>query len=141
MLELCKHPEIQKKVQDEIDRVLIEANSEEISYDMLHKMKYLECCIDEALRKYPIVPILNRECSKEHKFAGTNWTLKKGTPIIIPVQGLHRDPDIYENPLEFRPERFIDSSNGNGKSNGVFYLPFGDGPRLTIFYIYSHDSY
>ena len=96
---------------------------------MLGEMKFLECCIDEALRKYPIVPSLSRECSKDHTFPGTKWTIEKGTSVFIPVLGFHRDPEIYENPMEFRPSRFLDSPTGNGKSNGVFYLPFGDGPR------------
>ena len=105
------------------------ANSKEITYDMLHEMKYLECCIDEALRKYPIVPILIRECTKDHTFTGTNWTVEKGTTIFLPIQGLQRDPNIYDNPMEFIPERFLNSATGNGKSKGLYYLPFGDGPR------------
>lgn len=129
LFELCRHPEAQKKVQKEIDEVMKAANSKEITYDMLGEMKYLECCIDEALRKYPIVPILIRECTKDHTFTGTNWTVEKGTTIFLPVQGLQRDPNIYDNPMEFIPERFLDSPTGNGKSNGLFYLPFGDGPR------------
>lgn len=92
-------------------------------------MKYLECCVDEALRKYPIVSTLTRECNKDHKFSGTDYVVEKGTQIFIPVLGFHRDPEIYENPMEFRPERFLDSSTGHGKSSGAFYLPFGDGPR------------
>ena len=108
------------------------ANSKEVTYDMLGEMKYLECCIDEALRKYPIVPMLNRECTKDHTFTGTKYTIEKGTSLFIPVQGIQRDPDIYENPMEFRPERFLDSPTGNGNSKGLFYLPFGDGPRNCI---------
>ncbi|KAL7027301.1 hypothetical protein ACKWTF_005400 [Chironomus riparius] len=132
LFELSRHPEIQKQVQDEIDKVTKKANSKEITYDMLGDMKFLECCIDEALRKYPIVPSLSRECSKDHTFPGTKYTIEKGTSVFIPVLGFHRDPEIYENPMEFRPERFLDSPTGNGKSNGVFYLPFGDGPRNCI---------
>ena len=129
LLELCRNPKTQRKAQEEIDRVMKESNSKEITYDMLGEMKYLECCIDEALRKYPIVPMLNRECTKDHTFVGTKYKIEKGTTLYIPVQGLQRDPDIYENPMEFRPERFLNSPTGNGNSKGLFYLPFGDGPR------------
>ena len=105
------------------------ANSKEITYDMLGEMKFLECCIDEALRKYPIVPMLIRECTKDYTFTGTKLTVEKGTSVFIPVQGIQRDPNIYEKPMEFIPDRFKDSPTGNGKSNGLFYMPFGDGPR------------
>jgi cytochrome P450 family 9 len=54
---------------------------------------------------------------------------RKKSGIFIPVIGLHRDPQIYDNPMEFRPERFLDSPHGHGKVKGLFYLPFGDGPR------------
>ncbi|CAG9801978.1 unnamed protein product [Chironomus riparius] len=132
LLELCKNPKTQTKAQEEIDRVMKAANSKEVTYDMLGEMKYLECCIDEALRKYPIVPMLNRECTKDHTFTGTKHTIEKGTTLFIPVQGIQRDPDIYDNPMEFRPERFLDSPTGNGNSKGLFYMPFGDGPRNCI---------
>ena len=98
---------------------------------MLSEFKYLDCCIDETTRKYPIVPVLNRECSKDYNLNGSNQKIEKGIAIFIPVLGLHRDPDIFEDPLEFKPERFVDSSTGNGRSQGLFYLPFGDGPRLV----------
>lgn len=52
---------------------------------------------------------------------------------MIPVLGIHRNPDIYENPMEFRPERFLESSTGSTKTTkGCYYLPFGDGPRNCI---------
>ncbi|CAG9801981.1 unnamed protein product [Chironomus riparius] len=132
LFELCRHPEIQKKVQKEIDEALKAANTNEITYDILQDLKYLECCVDEALRKYPIVPVLIRECTKDHTFSETNWTVEKGTTIFLPVQALQRDPNIYDNPMEFIPERFIDSPTGNGNSKGLYYLPFGDGPRNCI---------
>lgn len=132
MYELSKNPDKQKKVHEELDNLLKSGDINNLTYDVLASMKYLECCIDETLRKYPIVPILNRESTKDHTFAGTNMTIEKGTPITIPVLGLQRDPEIYDEPLEFRPERFLNSPNGSGKGKGIFYLPFGDGPRSCI---------
>lgn len=132
MYELSKNPDKQKKVHEEIDRVLQSGDIDDLTYDVLGAMKYLDCCVDETLRKYPIVPILNRECTKDHTFAGTNMTIEKGTAITIPVLGFQRDPDIYDNPMAFLPERFLDSPNGNGNAKGLFYLPFGDGPRNCI---------
>lgn len=129
LYELTKNPEQQKKAQQEINKVLKSSNASEISYELLSEMKYLECCIDETLRKYPILAMLNRQCTKDHKLPGTNWTIEKGTAIFVPIMGLHRDPEIFEDPMCFKPERFLDSPTGNGNAKGVFYLPFGDGPR------------
>lgn len=58
--------------------------------------------------------------------------VSKGTLVYIPLLGLQRDPEIFENPLQFKPERFLNSPTGGGQSKGLFYLPFGDGPRACI---------
>jgi cytochrome P450 family 6 len=132
LFELAKNQEVLKKVQDEIDSVLSAANSSEITYDLLNEMKYLDYCIDETLRKYPIVPMLFRRATSDYKIPDTNLVLEKGTSVFIPLLGIQRDPEIYENPLEFKPERFENSSTGNGNAKGLFYLPFGEGNRYCI---------
>jgi cytochrome P450 family 6 len=132
LFEIARRPEIQRKIQDEIDRALKASGSDDFTYENLHEMKYLECCIDEALRLYPPVPFHLRTATKDYKIADSNLTIPKGTAVYIPVLGFQRDPEIYENPMEFRPERFLESPNGGGKSKGIFYSPFGDGPRNCI---------
>lgn len=132
LFELARKPEIQKKIQQELDKVFKAAGAEGITYEMMNELKYLEAVIDETLRKYPIVPIHLRSATREYKVAGRNLTIPKGSSIIIPALGFQRDPEIYEDPLEFKPERFLNSSNGGGTSEGTFYTPFGDGPRNCI---------
>ncbi|XP_070508276.1 probable cytochrome P450 6a14 [Chironomus tepperi] len=132
LFELSRNPEKQKKVHQELDKILQDTDISDITYEMLSEMKYLECCIDEALRLYPIVPALIRESTKDHKFSSSNLKIESKIPIMIPVMGLQRDPEIYDNPMEFRPERFLDSTHGHGKVKGLFYMPFGDGPRNCI---------
>ncbi|KAG5682993.1 hypothetical protein PVAND_012305 [Polypedilum vanderplanki] len=129
LYELCKNQEILRKVQKEIDAKM--NGEKELTYDMINDMKYLDCCIDETLRKYPLVPIF-RVTTKDFKIPEYDDIVEAGTPIHIPILGLHRDPEIFENPLEYKPERFLDSPNGNGKAKGLFYFPFGDGPRSCI---------
>lgn len=75
------------------------------------------------MRKYPIFPILNRECNKAYQIPDSNTIIEKGTSIIIPVLGLQRDPKFYPNPNDFEPERCLGE---------VPYMPFGDGPRACI---------
>lgn len=132
LFELIKNPEIQQKVQAELNEVLEKAGPEGITYDNLAELKYLERCIDETLRKYPNAPILFRVSSKDYQIANSDAVLPKGTSVFIPILGYHRDPEIYENPMRFKPERFVDSPSGGGNSKGLFYLPFGDGPRNCI---------
>lgn len=84
------------------------------------------------MRKYPIIPILNRECTKDYQIPGTNIIIDKGTGIIIPVLGLQRDPQFYPNPNNFEPERFL-AMNALDKSFAEMpFLPFGVGPRNCI---------
>lgn len=72
-----------------------------------------------------------RLCTEDYTIPDTEQIIPKGTGVMIPVLGFHRDPEIYENPMEFRPERFVDSSTGS-TVKGCYYLPFGDGPRNCI---------
>lgn len=126
LFELSRNQKVQSKAQQEIDEHLEKHG--EITYEMLNDLKFLECCINETLRIYPILGMLFRITTKDFQIPETNVVLKKGTPVFMSVMGIQRDPQIFENPLEFRPERFIDSNVGNGNSKGLIYMPFGDGP-------------
>ena len=75
--ELAKNPSIQKKVQKEIDSIMNSAGSDGLTYEKLHEMKYLECCIDETLRKYPFAPTLFRKCKEDYKISGSDLTIPK----------------------------------------------------------------
>lgn len=133
LFELSRNKTIQKKVQEEIDMVMKLAGPEGITYDLLNEMKYLDCCIYETLRKYPVTVIIFRESNMDYNLPGTDVVIEKGTGVFIPVIGIQRDPNIYEDPLAFKPERFLNSQNGDPKiASGIVYMPFGDGPRKCI---------
>uniref|UniRef100_A0A6M2E1U2 Putative cytochrome n=1 Tax=Xenopsylla cheopis TaxID=163159 RepID=A0A6M2E1U2_XENCH len=129
LYELALHPEIQKRARDEIKQV-INKHGGEITYDALTEMEYLDMTISETLRKYPTLPVLNRECAKDYKLPGTNTVIPRGTPIFIPVGGLHHDPQYYPEPDKFDPERFTEENKA--KRHHFAYLPFGEGPRICI---------
>ena len=84
----------------------------------------------ETLRKYPPVPILNRECTKDYQIPDTDVVLEKGMPTVIPVYALHHDPKYYPEPDRFDPERF--NEDEKAKRHHYVYLPFGEGPRICI---------
>lgn len=73
---------------------------------------------------------LSRVVTKDYDCAEAKMVFRKGMSIVIPVYGIHHDPDIYAQPEEFRPERF--SAEEVKKRPSCSYLPFGDGPRNCI---------
>ncbi|KAJ2946897.1 hypothetical protein O0L34_g16235 [Tuta absoluta] len=127
--QLAYHPEVQKKVQEEIDRVLAKYENK-LCYDAVKEMTYLDWALKEGMRMFPSVGILNRECVKKYTIPELNLTIDSGMPIIIPVQALQMDPQHFENPEQFRPERFSPDEFDNCKK--FAYLPFGEGPRACI---------
>lgn len=73
-----------------------------------------------------------RECTEDFKIPDTDMVIEKGTPIFFSILGFHYDPRFYDEPKEFKPERFIDVQSGNKNSINRPYLSFGDGPRNCI---------
>ncbi|KAL5280355.1 CYP3A4.2 family protein [Megaselia abdita] len=126
LYELTQNPELKELVVKEIDEVLSRYNGE-ITYEGLQEMKLLDRCVMETNRKYPGLPILNRISTEDFKVPGSDYVIKQGTPIIISLMGLHRDPANFPNPMKFDPDRF-ETNNYNPSA----YMPFGEGPRNCI---------
>ncbi|KAJ8951055.1 hypothetical protein NQ318_003751 [Aromia moschata] len=79
---------------------------------------------------YPVLPFLDRECNADYKIPGTNVVIDKGSRIYIPMLGLHYDEKYFSKPEEYNPDRFYDKKSYN--ENGLYYIPFGEGPRICI---------
>ncbi|CAG9857619.1 unnamed protein product [Phyllotreta striolata] len=127
--ELARHQDVQDKARTEIRRVL-EKHDGKLTYDAVMEMTYLDMIIQESLRKYPPLPINIRKCTKTFKVPGESLEIKEGTFVMIPVWGIHYDPEYYPDPEVFDPERFSDE---NKRSRPAFsHLPFGEGPRICI---------
>ena len=123
---LAIHPDVQKKLQDEIDAAL--PNKAPATYDTLLQMEYLDMVVNETLRLYPIAGRLERVCKTDVEINGL--FIPKGTVVMIPTFALHKDPKYWPEPEEFRPERF--SKKNQDSINPYMYLPFGSGPRNCI---------
>lgn len=128
--QLAYHPEVQKKAQNEIDQVLARHNNE-LSYDAIKEMKYLEWTFQEGMRMFPSLGFLIRECAKKYTIPEVNVTIDEGVGVVIPLQAFHNDPQYFDNPEEFRPERF-NPDEFDAKDKKFIYLPFGEGPRACI---------
>ncbi|XP_043401750.1 cytochrome P450 4V2 [Chelonia mydas] len=121
------HPEAQKKVHRELDEVF--GNSDRpVTMDDLKKLRYLECVIKEALRLFPSVPSFARTTSEDCHIRG--FKIPKGTEVVIVTYALNRDPEVFPDPEEFRPERFF-PENSSGR-HIYAYVPFSAGSRNCI---------
>lgn len=124
---LATKPDIQDKLRAHINEH-VEGN--EITYEVLSKMTYLEYFLLETLRIYPPLARIDRQCTKKYTMPGTNVTINVDDVIAISVYGIHMDPDIYPEPGEFRPERFSEDEKKDRPAH--MYLAFGGGPRNCI---------
>ncbi|NP_001166017.1 cytochrome P450 9e2-like [Nasonia vitripennis] len=133
-LELAANPDIQEKLQQEVD-LQLEKNDGKLTYEALSDMKYLDMVVSETLRKYPPAPITNRVCTRDHVFSPPmqdypEYRMEKDTVIMIPIYALHRDPQYFPEPEKFDPERF--NEENKSKIEAYTYMPFGHGPRQCI---------
>ncbi|KAL5817664.1 hypothetical protein ACOSQ3_026042 [Xanthoceras sorbifolium] len=128
MAELMQHPEVMKNVQEELTEVVGIASLVEEFH--LPKLRYLDAVVKEALRLHPALPLLVPRCPSQSTTVG-GYTIPKGARIMLNVWAIHRDPQLWDNPLEFRPERFLNNSeNFDYLGNNFQYMPFGSGRRI-----------
>ncbi|KAI9122234.1 hypothetical protein K1719_006923 [Acacia pycnantha] len=131
MAELIKQPEAMEKARKEIDSV-IGRNRVVMESDMAD-LPYIEAVVKETLRLHSPSPLMIRESVEKCSVGG--YDIPENTQVFINVWAIGRNAKYWENPLEFRPERFL-SRDGNGKEmnlevRGQHYqlLPFGSGRR------------
>lgn len=86
---------------------------------------YLDAVIYEVMRLRPAVPATGRRVLRDNVFNGIR--LPKGAVVVIPILAVHERPDIYDDPLAFRPERFLNSPPGT-----YTWLPFGAGAHRCL---------
>ncbi|XP_055549735.1 cytochrome P450 4d1-like isoform X2 [Wyeomyia smithii] len=129
LYRLAKHPDIQRKVYDEIISVVGEDRTLPVNLSQLNEFHYLDLVIKETLRMYPSVPFFGRKITENSEIA--NITFPAGANIIIMPFFMGRDPDYFDDPLHFRPERFASEMSAE-KSNPYRYVPFSAGPRNCI---------
>ncbi|XP_023748639.1 cytochrome P450 Tp4149 [Lactuca sativa] len=125
MSELIRNPRVMEKVQQEVTEIA-QGRSMILEND-LEKMHYLKAIIKETLRLHPPVPLLiPRESIQDVKVMG--YDIPTGTQAFVNVWAIGRDPSVWEEPEEFRPERFLNSSI-DYKGLHFEFLPFGGGRR------------
>jgi len=129
MYMITVHPEVQEKIHEELDCVLGEKR--DVTEEDLKEMVYLEQVISEGLR-YMAIPNTARYCTRTYKIPDSDFTIQKGMKVLIPISGLHFDPEYWPNPEEFDPDRFSVENKSNIVTGA--YQPFGFGPKSCIGY-------
>ncbi|XP_041790274.1 cytochrome P450 3A30-like [Chelmon rostratus] len=123
---LARHPEVMKRLQEEIDATFPDKGP--VEYEAMMQMEYLDSVIYECLRLYPPAARLERTAKETVKINGI--TIPKDMIVMVPVYALHRDPELWPEPEEFKPDRF--SKQNKQSINPYTYLPFGIGPRNCL---------
>ena len=126
LYEIIRNPHVEEKLLNEVDDVLGERNY--IEFDDLAKLKYLGQVLEEALRKYPVTPAPQRELTKDITVGG--YHIPKGNITSSRQLLFSMNPEIWENPEVFDPERFSDAKNIPNFS--MIHFPFSLGPRNCI---------
>ncbi|GAU26886.1 hypothetical protein TSUD_02890 [Trifolium subterraneum] len=126
MTALMNNPRVMNKVQMEI-RNLYE-DKDFINEDDIEKLSYLKSVVKETLRLFPPTPLLlPRETIQNCSIDG--YEIKPKTLVYVNVWAIGRDPENWEDPEEFYPERFFTSSV-DFKGNNFELIPFGSGRRM-----------
>lgn len=129
LAELINNPLVMTKARQEIDSV-VGKNRMVVESDIV-KLPYIQAIVKEAMRIHPAGPLLFRESSRSSVVCG--YEIAEKTRLFVNVWAIGRDPNFWENPDEFRPERFLSEENGHNRLDGrgqhYEYIPFGSGRR------------
>ncbi|OVA15439.1 Cytochrome P450 [Macleaya cordata] len=124
---LVNHPHVLKKVHDELD--IHVGNERLVDESDIKNLTYLQAVIKETMRLYPAGPLSGlRESTEDCTVAG--YHVPAGTRLILNTWKIQRDPRVWSDPAEFKPERFLTTHvDVDVKGQNFELIPFGSGRR------------
>ncbi|XP_044497381.1 cytochrome P450 71D11-like [Mangifera indica] len=126
MSELMKNPRLLEKAQAEVRQVF--NSKSKVDETSIDEMKFLKLVIKEILRLHPPAPLLVPRESRE-KCVINGFELPMKTRIIVNAWAIGRDPEYWNEPEIFNPERFLDRPV-DYKGTNFEFVPFGSGRRI-----------
>ncbi|CAJ0933284.1 unnamed protein product [Ranitomeya imitator] len=128
LLYMCLHPNVQEKVQAEIDSVIGRDRPPSLTDKI--QMPFTEATIMEVQRMTVVVPLsVPHMASESTVFQG--YTIPKGSVVLANLWAVHRDPKVWEKPNDFNPSRFLDEHGQILKKEA--FIPFGIGKNTLLF--------
>ncbi|OJJ23004.1 hypothetical protein BKI52_01225 [marine bacterium AO1-C] len=124
--KLSQYPEIDQQVDQEIEQALGSGN---LTFDSLRSLPYTRQVVNEVLRLYPPAWTVGRRAINDDEIGG--YHIPAGTGVMLPIYLVHHDPQWWDSPEEFLPERWADTQKIKQMPKFT-YFPFGGGPRLCI---------
>ncbi|CAJ1782786.1 unnamed protein product [Sphenostylis stenocarpa] len=125
MTGLMKNPRAMAKAQEEIRNVC--GKKEFIEEEDVAKLMYLQAVIKETLRFYAPAPLIPREAIRSFTVEG--YEIEPKTIVYVNSWAIQRDPEVWKDPEEFRPERFLNNEI-DFKGQDFEFIPFGAGRRI-----------
>lgn len=122
---LSEHPRARERFHTELDAVL---DGGRPTMDDLPSLKYTECVLKETMRLYPPIHGLPRETARPVDVS--DYRLPKGATVLLSTYLIHRDERFFDDPLQFRPERW--AGDLEATLPDLAYFPFGGGPRRCL---------
>lgn len=130
---LAFHQEVQQKLYEEIKAISKPregTNGSKFEYESLTSCKYLDAVISESLRYLAPVPFSDRIASRDYSIEKYNIKIPKGFSVLLNINSVQTNPDYWEEPDKFKPERFLPGERE--KIVPGSYMPFSMGPRHCI---------
>ncbi|TMW95476.1 hypothetical protein EJD97_008770 [Solanum chilense] len=121
------HPRVQSKVQAELDCVV--GKSRALMESDVSEMTYLPAVIKEVLRLHPPGPLLSWARLAITDTTVDGYHVPAGTTAMVNMWAITRDPDVWADPLEFKPERFFNGPDFSVLGSDLRLAPFGSGRR------------
>ncbi|KAF9463392.1 cytochrome P450 [Collybia nuda] len=131
LLAMVLHPEVMQKAQAEIDGIV--GRDRIPTFRDFDKLPYIQAMVKEVLRWRTIAPLGIPRCTTESDWY-EGYYIPKGALVVANIWAMHRDPELFPDPDEFRPSRFLDAS---GNINHMFadnvplgHVTYGFGKRI-----------
>ncbi|CAK7326249.1 unnamed protein product [Dovyalis caffra] len=136
MANLVKYPKIQEKLFMEIKGVVGNGGQEEVNESDLKKMPYLKAVILEGLRRHPPARLVVPHAATEDVVLNNEYLIPKNASVNFLIGEMGWDPKVWEDPMAFKPERFLNQDNGTRQefdvtgNREIKMIPFGAGRRI-----------